>query len=304
MPFYQQRGDLPRKRHIVFRENGRLLTEEVMGLEGFTGNESILYHLQSPCRVKELGDFTPIEREEWVPEAHAHRRMNTYDVDSSGDEIAGRRTLMWNSDVEISLCRPESSMDYFFRNGEGDEVIFVHEGSGTLETTFGDVPYKDGDYIVVPRGTTYRFVPQGAQRYLVFETPGLIEIPAATATNTARSSRARRTTTATSIHPPSFGHTVRRATSSSRSASAAGTRTTSSTTTRSTSSAGTGSSIHGRSRSTTSSPSPGAFTSRLPRTRPSRGRISSFARSVRAISTSIQRRCRSRITTAICSRRR
>ena len=177
MPFYQRRGDVPRKRHIVFRENGRLLTEEVMGLEGFTGNESILYHLESPCRVKELGEFTSIEREEWVPEAHAHRRMNTYDVDPSGDEINGRRTLMWNADVEISLCRPDSSMDYFFRNGEGDEVIFVHEGSGTLETTFGDVPYKDGDYIVVPRGTTYRFVPEGEQRYLVFETPGLIEIP-------------------------------------------------------------------------------------------------------------------------------
>ncbi len=68
-------------------------------------------------------------------------------------------------------------MDYFFRNGEGDEVIFVHEGSGTLETIFGDLPYKDGDYVVVPRGTTYRFKPEGPQRYLVFETPGLIEIP-------------------------------------------------------------------------------------------------------------------------------
>ena len=68
-------------------------------------------------------------------------------------------------------------MDYFFRNGEGDEVIFVHEGRGTLETIFGDVPYKDGDYVVIPRGTTYRFVPEGEQRYLVFETPGLIEIP-------------------------------------------------------------------------------------------------------------------------------
>jgi homogentisate 1,2-dioxygenase len=177
MPFYQRRGDVPRKRHIVFRENGKLLTEEVMGLEGFVGNESILYHLVSPCRVKELGEFTPIEREEWVPEQHAHRRMNTYDVGPEGDEISGRRTLMWNSDVEISLCRPTEQMDYFFRNGEGDEVIFVHEGSGLLETVFGDVPYKDGDYIVVPRGTTYRFVPDGPQRYLVFETPGLIEIP-------------------------------------------------------------------------------------------------------------------------------
>jgi len=177
MPIYQRRGDLPRKRHIVFRENGRLLTEEVMGLEGFTGNESILYHLESPCRVKELGTFTPIQREEWVPEKHAHLLMNTYDVPAEGDEISGRRTFMWNQDVEISLCRPDSQMDYFFRNGEGDEVIFVHEGSGTLETIFGDVPYSDGDYVVIPRGTTYRFAPEGPQRYLVFETPGLIEIP-------------------------------------------------------------------------------------------------------------------------------
>ena len=177
MPFYQRRGDVPRKRHIVFRENETLLTEEVMGLEGFTGNESILYHLVSPCRVKELGAFTRIEREEWVPEKHAHLLMNTYDIAAQGDEISGRRTLMWNEDVEISLCRPDSQMDYFFRNGEGDEVIFVHEGSGTLETIFGDVPYKDGDYVVIPRGTTYRFAPYGPQRYVVFETPGLIEVP-------------------------------------------------------------------------------------------------------------------------------
>jgi homogentisate 1,2-dioxygenase len=177
MPFYQRLGDVPRKRHIQFRENGTLLTEEVMGLEGFTGNESILYHLQSPCRVMKLDGFSEIKRDEWVPDQHAHRHFKTADVKPEGDEITGRRVLMWNNDVEISLCRPEQQMDYFFRNGEGDEVIFVHEGTGTLQTTFGDVPYKEGDYIVVPRGTTYRFDPVGAQRYLVFETPGLIEIP-------------------------------------------------------------------------------------------------------------------------------
>ena len=178
MPFYQRLGDVPRKRHVQFRENGTLLTEEVMGLEGFTGNESILYHLQSPCRVAKLDGFEPIERKEWVPDQHAHRHFHTKEIDAGGDEIAGRRLLMWNNDVEISLCRPKQSMEYFFRNGEGDEVIFVHEGSGVLETIFGDVPYKDGDYVVVPRGTTYRFQPSDtAQRYLVFETPGLIEIP-------------------------------------------------------------------------------------------------------------------------------
>src|SRR5204862_1500072 len=99
MPFYQRLGDVPRKRHIQFRDNGRLLTEEVMGLEGFSGNESILYHLQSPCRVKELGDFEPIERDEWVPDAHAHRRLKTIGIEPEGDELTGRRLLMWNDDV-------------------------------------------------------------------------------------------------------------------------------------------------------------------------------------------------------------
>src|SRR5438034_7915167 len=108
-----------------------LLTEEVLGLEGFTGNESILYHLQSPCRVKELGTFEPIEREEWVPDTHVHRHMTTMGIDAGGDAVTGRRVLMWNDDVEIGLCRPTDAMEYFFRNGEGDEVIFVHEGSGT-----------------------------------------------------------------------------------------------------------------------------------------------------------------------------
>ena len=68
MPFYQRLGELPRKRHIVFRDNGTLLTEEVMGFEGFNGLESILYHLHSPCRVVALGPFEPIVREEWVPD--------------------------------------------------------------------------------------------------------------------------------------------------------------------------------------------------------------------------------------------
>jgi homogentisate 1,2-dioxygenase len=177
MPFYVRLGDVPRKRHIQHRENGTLLTEEVMGLEGFSGNESILYHVTSPCRVKELGSFEPIVRDEWVPPAHAHRHFTTWSIPERGDEIGGRRLLMWNDDVEISLCRPTEAMDGFYRNGEGDEVIFVHEGSGTVETIFGDVPYSPGDYVVIPRGTTYRFVSTGPQRHLVFESPGLIEIP-------------------------------------------------------------------------------------------------------------------------------
>ena len=160
---------VPRQRHPAHRGGD--------GARGLHGER--VDPLPPPVALPGEGgrEFEPIVREEWVPDTHAHRMMHTKGVEPGGDEVTGRRLLMWNADVEISLCRPTEQMDYFFRNGEGDEVIFVHEGTGTLETIFGELPYKDGDYVVIPRGTTYRFRPEGEQRYLVFETPGLIEIP-------------------------------------------------------------------------------------------------------------------------------
>ena len=174
---YEHRGRIPAKRHVAFREEGRLLTEEVMGFEGFSGNESILYHLQTPCRVTELGTFTPLVREEWVPDAHAHRLFDTGGLSAGGDPISGRQLLMYNGDVEIAICRPTEPQRSFFRNGEGDEVIFVHEGEGELESSFGTLAYRAHDYIVIPRGTTYRFAPAGPQLWLTFFTPGEIETP-------------------------------------------------------------------------------------------------------------------------------
>ncbi len=175
---YHRLGELPAKRHAQFRDDGRLLVEEVMGFEGFSGNESILYHLQSPCRILEAGEFTPIEHREWVPEAHVHRHLVTGPLEPEKDPIGGRRCLMWNDDIEVSLCKPEAEGEAFYRDGEGDELVFVHEGSGTLETIFGTVPYREHDYIVIPRGTTYRFrLDATPQTWLVFHTPGEIETP-------------------------------------------------------------------------------------------------------------------------------
>ncbi len=174
---YEHRGRVPAKRHVACYEDGTLLTEEVMGFEGFSGNESILYHLQSPCRITELGSFTAIEHREWVPPAHAHRLFDTRALERAGDPIMGRQVLMVNDDVEIGICRPRDDQAYFFRDGEGDEVLFVHEGRGHLETTFGTLPYREHDYIVIPRGTTYRVVPDGEQLWLTFHTPGEIETP-------------------------------------------------------------------------------------------------------------------------------
>jgi homogentisate 1,2-dioxygenase len=175
---YHRLGQIPRKRHVQFRDNGRLLVEEVLGFEGFSGNESILYHLESPCRIQEAGEFEPIEHTEWVPDAHVHRHLETGGLAPEGDPISGRRTLMWNGDIEAAICKPEAGADAFYRNGEGDELFFVHEGSGTLETVFGSVPFKQHDYVYVPRGTTYRFeLDSTPQLWLVFHTPGEIETP-------------------------------------------------------------------------------------------------------------------------------
>ncbi len=174
---YASLGDIPAKRHVQFRENGALLVEEVLGFEGFSGNESILYHLWSPCRVKEVGEFEPIVREEWVPDTHVHRLTNTLDLEPFGDPVQGRQLLQYNADVEIGICIPEAEADYFYRDGEGDEVVFVHEGGGVLETIFGSLPFRKHDYVVIPRGTTYRFRFDGPQRWLTFYTPGEIETP-------------------------------------------------------------------------------------------------------------------------------
>ena len=174
---YVSMGRVPEKRHVQVREDGNLLVEEVLGFEGFSGNESILYHLYSPCRLQDVGEFTPIELEEWVPETHVHRLTDARDVGRSGDPVLGRQVLQYNGDVEIGVCLPEREAEYFFRDGEGDEVIFVHEGEGVVETIFGELPYRRHDYIVIPRGTTYRFRFDTEQRWLTFYTPGEIETP-------------------------------------------------------------------------------------------------------------------------------
>src|SRR3954466_13372245 len=175
---YVPMGQVPPKRHTQFRDDGRLLVEEVMGYEGFSGNESILYHLQSPCRVSEVGEFTPRTLDEWVPDAHVHRLTNTVPMAGGGDPVFGRRVVMFNNDVEIAVAKPTEELEAFYRNGEGDEVLFIHEGSGEIETTFGTLPFGRHDYVVIPRGTTYRVhLGDGPHAWLTFHTPGEIETP-------------------------------------------------------------------------------------------------------------------------------
>jgi homogentisate 1,2-dioxygenase len=177
---YHALGKLPAKRHVQFRNGGaELYVEEVMGYEGFSGNESILYHRYSPCRLAHVGAHTPITRSEWVPEAHVHRLADTDPVAPGGDPVSGRRLLMWNADIEVAICKPTEELAGFYRNGEGDEVIYVHRGAGTLRTTFGRVPFRERDYLVIPRGTTCTWeLEDGTEQvWLCFHTPGEVETP-------------------------------------------------------------------------------------------------------------------------------
>jgi homogentisate 1,2-dioxygenase len=176
---YHSLGDVPPKRHAQTRRDGKLLVEEVMGYEGFSGNESILYHLNSPCRLDEVGEFTPLVRETWVPDAHVHRLADANSLPGGGDPIRGRTLLMWNNDIEVFVSKPDQAMEGWYRNGEGDEVVYVHRGSGVVHTIFGTLPFREKDYVVMPRGTTHRweFDAESEQFWVCFHTPGEIETP-------------------------------------------------------------------------------------------------------------------------------
>ena len=249
-----------------------------MGYEGFSGNESILYHLESPCRIAEAGEFEPIEHVEWVPDAHVHRHLvDRRGSSPSGDPVSGRRCLMWNSDLEVSLCRPDAETEVFFRNGEGDEVFFVCEGSGHA---------RDGVRLAVRSASTTTSSSRAARPTGSSSTrppQTLARLPhararsrrrTATATATGSCSSRLRTRSATSTRRPSSRPTARPASSSSSCGCAEACSATCSTTTRSTSSAGTATSTRTRSTSTTSSRGPAACTCRRRSTRPSRGRTS------------------------------
>ncbi|HYZ29282.1 MAG TPA: hypothetical protein VE570_09530, partial [Thermoleophilaceae bacterium] len=176
---YHSLGEVPAKRHAQTRRDGKLLVEEVMGYEGFSGNESILYHLNSPCRLDEVGKFHPLARDTWVPDAHVHRLADVNRVGVGGDPVTGRTLLMWNNDLDVSVCKPDQEMDGWYRNGEGDEVVYVHRGSGVIRTIFGTLPFREKDYVVMPRGTTHRWeLDDGAEQFWIcFHTPGEIETP-------------------------------------------------------------------------------------------------------------------------------
>jgi len=180
--YYLQRGQVPHKRHTQFRKpDGGLYAEELFGVEGFSGRASLLYHHTPPTQTNRIEKVRDVSLEPWIDDEtgpHRHHLVNSAGVPPAGDAIGGRIPLFYNADVTFGVVRPAAPMERFYRNGEMDEMYFVHEGHGTLETVFGPIEYGPGDYLVIPIGTTYRVIPGGdPQRMLWLECPSNIEPP-------------------------------------------------------------------------------------------------------------------------------
>lgn len=158
MPFYHKLGTFPQKRHTVFRkENGELHQEQLFGTIGFDGMSSLLYHLQPPTVVKEFVEVVDKSPEVASEKQLQMRSFNGFDVKPADDFLESRIPVLVNSDCHIVLASPRKSLrDYFYKNADCDEMIFVHEGSGTLRTQLGNIPFKYGDYLIIPRGMIYQ----------------------------------------------------------------------------------------------------------------------------------------------------
>jgi homogentisate 1,2-dioxygenase len=148
-----------------------------MGLEGFSGLESILYHHFLPPRVMKVEDLGPTAVHYCDFGPIRHRAFQTGGIEAGGDALAARKVLLGNNDVTLSISLPTEGMDYFYRNGQAYEVWFTHQGSGVLHTQFGRLPFNPGDYIVIPYGTTWRMQLDKPGRFFVIEAPSQIEPP-------------------------------------------------------------------------------------------------------------------------------
>ena len=158
MSHYQRRGEIPSKRHIVFRKpNGDLYAEEVVSTEGFSSIYSIIYHQYPPTQVLKIDETYSLAPEVAVADNMQNRSFRGFDVQPADDYLESRKVVLFNSDVYLSLAAPRKSMtDYFYKNSQADEMIFVHEGNGVLHTIYGELPFVKGDHVVIPRGTVYQ----------------------------------------------------------------------------------------------------------------------------------------------------
>jgi len=180
MAVYQKQGKVPHKRHIVFRKpNGELYHEELFGTEGFAGVSSLLYHLYPPTMVEEIRKPYSVKPEIAVEDNITAMSFLSFDVVPESDYISSRKVMFFNNDIAVGVASPTESMnDYFFKNADADELIFVHKGSGVMKTAYGSVEFEYGDYLIIPRGTVYQFIFNDSEnKLLITESYSPIKTP-------------------------------------------------------------------------------------------------------------------------------
>jgi homogentisate 1,2-dioxygenase len=180
MPIYHTLGQIPRKRHTVFRRpDGGLYAEELMGHEGFTGTSSLLYHTEPPTTVTSARRIRTVTLEADDATSLRHRHFRTATL-KGGSPTMDRTPILFNSDIVMSYVAPDVQDEHAYRNSQADELIYVVEGSGVLESVFGALPFKPGDYVVIHRNITHRWVldqAAGAVKFVVFESRGHVRWP-------------------------------------------------------------------------------------------------------------------------------
>ncbi len=170
MPIYHKQGKLPSKRHTIFEKpDGGLHYEQLFGTIGFDGMSSLLYHLHRPTMVKEVGPSRDV-----TPKVAIDRNMKSlkfigFNIEAQEDYLESRVPLLINKDIHIGLAAPKRSLkNYFYKNADADEMLFIHKGSGTLRTLMGNISFEYGDYLIIPRGMIYQISFDTADNRLLY----------------------------------------------------------------------------------------------------------------------------------------
>lgn len=158
MPIYHKLGNFPQKRHTVFQQkNGNHYYEQLFGTEGFSGMSSLLYHTHRPTQVKEILKTVNATPEIAIEKNIKSLLLKGFEIKPTDDFLDSRTPLLINNDVWLGLAAPKKSLkNYFYKNADADEMIFIHKGSGKLRTFLGNIPFEYGDYLIIPRGMIYQ----------------------------------------------------------------------------------------------------------------------------------------------------
>ncbi|QEC68719.1 homogentisate 1,2-dioxygenase [Panacibacter ginsenosidivorans] len=158
MPHYHTLGTIPHKRHTQFRKpDGTLYSEQLFSTEGFNSDSSLLYHCHPPTKIIKTEAQYSVAPKIAEEKMLRHRSFEGFKVKPAADYLESRKPILVNNDCHISLAAPQQSMtDYFYKNADADELLFVHEGSGKLLTQYGELQFAYGDYLIIPRGSIYQ----------------------------------------------------------------------------------------------------------------------------------------------------